>query len=324
MVAVILAIFGCAPLADESLTKRLNLPPTVESSRGCFNLAAGTVPVVVSGNVDGSIVVWNAESGKLLAAVQLDKGPVRVAIASDGTRVFAANEDKIAVVVDVTNKRIDGQLTLKSNAFDVAISRDGKIGVIGYSNGEILCYDLDRLEIIWSAKHLGSFVAVAVNETGTRIATGASDGSIAVRDAKTGGVIASYSAHRTPVVALLWTETGEQESVISAGGHDGTIAVYNWEMRRIVRRFKTDSYLQCISASAAEHVLAAGSAELGKLQSTRRRAEVTVWDLKSGELLHKLATDGVQVKAITILENRVVYSPVGKLESIRIRLTGGP
>ena len=142
---------------------------------------------VVTGGLDGSVCVWDVDSGETVSVLEGHTSSVEsVAVSVDGSRVVTGGLDGSVRVWDVdsgeTVSVLEGHT---SSARSVAVSVDGSRVVTGGWDGSVRVWDVDSGETVSVLEgHTSSARSVAVSVDGSRVVTGGKDGSVRVWDAK--------------------------------------------------------------------------------------------------------------------------------------------
>lgn len=167
----------------------------------------------------------------------------------------------------------------------------GDVFVVGDAAGGVFGLNGKSGEILWSQSdaHKDGFLCMAVNPTGTIVATGGQDGRIVIWDSKKGEVIHSIEVGKSWVEHLTWAADGKSLAAASGRrvyvyGADGQLA---WQ---------TEDHPSTVSA-----VVWSGAKEL----ATACYGRVSFFDSTSSELLQKLEWKGSLVS--------MVFSPDGDI-----------
>jgi hypothetical protein len=135
---------------------------------------------ILTGSSDGSVRVWDASSGEQIARLESGSGIRSIAIAKDGSRIYA-NLDKASVIWDGrTFEEIDRADDAKRSFGRIALSGNGE-RIATTPIGELQVWDAGLSRLIWR-RHLGSgwVNSVAISWDGTSVVAGMSDGMLRV------------------------------------------------------------------------------------------------------------------------------------------------
>lgn len=145
--------------------------------------------VFVSGGEDGTIVLWDVETGKsLLNLITGHTKPISaLAFSADGKTLASGSGNKI----HLWNAHIGdpmGTIGVRGNVHALAFSPDGKTLAIGGGDGEgsIQVWELDpnhKIQTIFTG-HQGSIYVLMFSPDGKTLASGSADGTILLWDMK--------------------------------------------------------------------------------------------------------------------------------------------
>ncbi|GAA2888011.1 hypothetical protein GCM10010517_51920 [Streptosporangium fragile] len=186
---------------------------------------------VVSGGGDGTIRIWDLDTGRQRAALTGHTGTVSsVAVTPDGSRVVSGGGDGTIRIWDLETGR---QRAMRADhggwVYSVAVTPDGSRVVSG-GHGPIWVWDLrSGRRRAMRADHGGWAVpSVAVTPDGSRVVSSGGDGTIRIWDLRSGRQRAVLTGH-TDAVAVAVTPDGRR--AISTGG-DRTVRVWDLDTGR--------------------------------------------------------------------------------------------
>jgi WD40 repeat protein/DNA-binding SARP family transcriptional activator len=173
---------------------------------------------------DGRLKVWDPSTGRLLSSLPGDGAALGPSFSADGSRVAAAwIDDENVQVLDLASDRTVSRFHV-AEAFDTALSPDGKRVAVASLEGDSAVFDVDTgkkalelsgsdcctREVSWSPD--GRYVAVA------------SDDATRVWAAETGKLLHTLLGD-TDFLSAAWSP---DSSRLVTGGSDGTTKV--WEI----------------------------------------------------------------------------------------------
>jgi WD40 repeat protein len=274
---------------------------------------------VISGSHDGTVRVWDLDSGELLRTLTDHQSHLRgvgaVAVSADGGRAVFGDYGGTVRVWDLDAGELLHSLTghrrnLRVEA--VAVTAEGRRAVSGGYDGKVLVWDLDSGELLHSLTgHHSAVRAVAVSADGRRVVSGGySDTVVRVWDLGSGELLHSLPGYddassfypSVPAVAV------SADGRVIAGNGDGTVRVWDLDSGEQLDAFSDDgaSVLSVAVSADSRRVVTGGS------------GTVRVWDLDSGELLHSLTGHGGQVWGVAVsVDGRHVVSG-GRDRTVRV------
>jgi WD40 repeat protein/tRNA A-37 threonylcarbamoyl transferase component Bud32 len=153
---------------------------------------------IVSGSSDGTVMVWDASTGKELLPLKVHTAPVFcVAASSDGGRIVSGHQDGTVKVWDARSGK--ELLTLK-----------GHTGRLMEGPGV----------------EIRAVQSVAVSKDDSRIVSGGSDNTVRVWDARSGKELLTLKGHTNVVSSVVFSSDGGR---IVSCSHDRTVRV--WDAR---------------------------------------------------------------------------------------------
>jgi WD40 repeat protein len=182
---------------------------------------------VATGSEDGSILVEDVATGRVLASLSADVAHLSaVAYSPDGKTVATASRDRrVLVWQDAGDHKILRRVLTGGPQRSLAFSPDGKALAGGGEDRDVTIWDLDgdaparRL-----AGHEGPVDAVAFTPDGRSLASAGDDATVRVWNLKKGVAARVLKGHRAPVRALAVSPDG---TVLASASDDETVRV--WE-----------------------------------------------------------------------------------------------
>jgi WD40 repeat protein/serine/threonine protein kinase len=268
---------------------------------------------LVSGGYDGTVKVWDAQTGQETLSLKGHTFEVHsVAFSPDGKRIASASNDQTVRVWDAqTGQEIR---TLKGHTgavTSVAFSPDGKRLVSGSwgqdqegrpLRGEIKVWDVQTGQETLSLNGLTDGVSsVAFSPDGKRLVSGSWDETVKVWDAQTGQQTLIFLEHTGAVLSVAFSPDGKRVVSGSGGwGHGrplpGEVKVWNAQTGKETLTLKGHTgSVNSVAFSPDGKRLVSGSGD-GTLK---------VWDAQTGQ-------ETLSLKGHTGKVTSVAFSPDGR------------
>jgi WD40 repeat protein len=247
---------------------------------------------VVSASFDGTLKVWDLESGRVLATLMGHaSGVIACAITADGERVVSTSSDRTLKAWDV--ERECALITLRGHTGWVracALTADERRVLSGSSDGTMKVWDLESGRMLATLEGHGDRVsACAITADSQRVVSGGLAGALHVWDLESGRVLTALEGHDGGVNAC--TLAGGQR-IVSAS-IDRTLKVWDLESGRslVTLTGHTFGVNACAVTADGRRVISASDDKTLK-----------VWDIENGQTLatfegHTLRVNGCAVTA---------------------------
>ncbi len=190
---------------------------------------------VASGADDFSVWVWDGVDGSELGR-HLGK-VTDLAVSPDGSLLASASWDGTIGLWPLTGTGLPKTIDLRdTGANDVTFDASGGFLYAATSKGDILVYDLERLDTAprTLVRHGFAVNELVLAEDETWLAYGAVDGVTRFIDTRTGAVFRDFTLDRLPILALAFH--GGTNRLATGDGH-GYITVISTETWQIERDF---------------------------------------------------------------------------------------
>lgn len=178
--------------------------------------------MIATGSQDGSVAVWNAESGAEIRRFQFskpDKGTEfhDLSFSPDGTRLAASGFESLAII-DVGTWKVRqpeiSQLRSRNlilNGWRVAFSPSGKTIALGMYDGSVVFLDTATLNILRVLKiHQSNVKSVAFSGDGKILATASWDRTVKFVDVESGEVVNQLRGHFEGVHEIAFSPDGSK------------------------------------------------------------------------------------------------------------------
>lgn len=239
-------------------------------------IAGGTQ--LVSASEDGTIKVWDAESGKQVGKKMTDQsGAVEsIAVTPNGERLISGGADGILRIWDLpARKRLHELPSHKMNIEGVAVSADGQLAASSAYDGNVQVWDLSGTEprSKWMANAGNTLYGVAFAPDGSRLTVVCADSAVMEFDAASGRLLGRNSNAVGKYRGVAYVPGAD--STVLAVGDDGRMRA--WDTHRNELLWTTSAHSNTVWSVACSpdgrFAVTAGS------DST-----VRIWSLKSGPL----------------------------------------
>ncbi len=251
---------------------------------------------LASGGDDGTLRIWDTESGKELLTLRGGKAVTSVAFSPDGKRVAAGNWDGTVKVWDARAGK--ERLTLrghKESITSVAFSPDGRRIASGSGDDSLKVWDANSGQALLTIELDDDYdvTCVAFSPDGKQIVSGDGEKRVTVWDAQTGQEVLTLDGHDAAISCVAFSPDGRQ---IVSGSWDRTLKV--WDVQAARELFTLSGHQESVTSVAL-------SPDGKRIVSGSEDHSVRVWDAHSGKALSTLRghADGVV---------SVAFSPDGK------------
>ncbi|MBA2733754.1 MAG: protein kinase [Acidobacteria bacterium] len=257
--------------------------------------------VIISGSADGTIKLWDSQTGALTQTLEeAGNEVVSVAFSADGKLVAVglsgSGGQGTAIIFDNSLGKLGEvrQKMTESNINTIAISPDGQTFAIGNLSGTLKLWDtvsgtlMQRLE--------GQDVqtrSVAFSPDGKSVVGGGYGNTVKIWDAETGALKRTLSGHSNEIAAVAFSPDGK---TVASGSFDNTVRLWDSETGALKQTLTAADFLVNAVAFSPDSKLVAGG-------SNRK---VLVWETQTGVLRQTMKDDSTSI-------NTIAYSPDGKM-----------
>jgi WD40 repeat protein len=215
-----------------AVTKRLSTSKIVDTGAALYGVAfAPDARRVASGSADGSVRLWDADTGKAIGGPLTGhtSAVVAVVFSPDGRRLASASMDKTLRLWNAdTGQPLGLPLTGHSDVVQsVAFSPDGHRIASASADHTLRLWDADTGRDIGTplTGHTGAVASVAFSPDGHRLASASRDGTVRLWDAGNGQPIGTpLTGHTGAVNSVMFSPDGHR---LATAGADKTIRLWN-------------------------------------------------------------------------------------------------
>ena len=266
----------------------------------------GRLAVVAGDRGDYTISLWDAGTGKFVAAIEGHTNRMQgIAFSPDGSRVATASLDQTVRLTEVrTGQTISVLRGHRGWVWSVAFSPDGRRLVSASQDKTVCLWDGltgEPIDVLYG--HTGDVWTAGYTPDGAAIVSGSSDGTIRVWDSGQTEANGVLSGHTSYVYSVAVHPDGER---VASAAWDGTARLWNATTGRELAVLDHGPADQFAVVSTCFH-------PAGRLLATRTRNivgrggdAVRLWDVDSGREVHRWP-----VESDVYRDARIAFSPDG-------------
>lgn len=253
---------GLFDYATAKKLRTLELPAEVEVHALAFagkgsrlaTLQLGALSTILAaGCSDGSVRLWDAQTGKSLGTILAHKGYItRLCLTPDGKMlVTASSEESTLRVWDITSRNLSGEFIGPAmGVTSLALSADGTMLAAGGNGFDpvIHLYDMARVgkSKLFTAYLKGghglSIFALAFSPDGKRLASGSLDKTARVWNIAERKITTKFDEHEVAVLSLAFHPNGRS---VFSGSPDKTVRQWDADTGKLIRmlgKYKGEVY----------------------------------------------------------------------------------
>lgn len=187
---------------------------------------------LATGSDDKTVRLWDVASGQEIRRLEGHQESVYgVSFSADDTALLTAGYDRVALLWDVASGVI-------LNRF---IGHQGSLyaGAISPDSRWVLTASLDTTARLWPSglmpnprrlRQTSSIITLALNRSGSVLATGASDGKVTLWETQTGQKLREFNGHQYAVESLAFSP---DEKALASASDDNTVQLVDLETGQI-------------------------------------------------------------------------------------------
>lgn len=246
--------------------------------------------VLVSGANNGSIRLWNVQSGECIRTLKGHKHAVREIVISSNERIYSSCEDGSIGVWDFKTGELITTFRGHSQAvYGLAIAQNGKVLVSSSKDGSIRIWDVDK-EACSKVLHYGrSWVnSIAIVPGGNQVLAGSEDGAINLWDITTGKREELPKQHSGWVWSIALSPISSQ---MVSGSSDSTVRLWDLQSRKWLAVFEGHrDMVSKVAVTKDGRWVVSGSIDKTAI----------IWDVKTGVVAATLRGHDGSVESVAI------------------------
>jgi WD40 repeat protein len=232
---------------------------------------------LASANEDGTLRLWDPETGQLRSSLGKHEGVSALAFAPDGAALATAGFDRTVQLWPLTRP---GQRTVLKAHTDrvtcVAYSSDGRLLASGGDDQAVLLWDVGTEQVRSRCiGHEGHVQAVAFSADGRTLASGDAD-TIILWDVASGRRYATLAAPAHGLLTLAFAPDGR---LLASGGKDNSVRLWDLKSERVRTTLSGPGRLVRTLAFSADGTHLAATCDL----PAGSRSSARVWQLPANE-----------------------------------------
>ena len=265
--------------------------------------------LLASASADGTVKVWNVETGELDHRLPRG-GPALAALAAspDGRRLAVARADNSILLWDVNEKKKSGALKGHTKSINqLAFSPEGRWLASAGQDGRLILWDMESGEARYTFRgYVNEVMATAFSPSGRWVASGDARGEVKYWSTETGKTLAYFQAHEGKITTLAFSPDGEWVAVGGTGG--------------FLKLFGTGLDLKDLELKGAPetvHMLAF-SPDNKWLVSVGTDEAIQIWDVARGEIHRRLTGHNHDIYSIALSADGKLLASGGDDGTVRV------
>jgi WD40 repeat protein len=242
----------------------------------------------LSGGDDGSVRLWDADTGRELACFKGHRSAVRaVALSPDGRWILSGGDDRTVRLWDAADGREVQRLTGHTDRVGcVAFTSDPTRAVSGGDDRTLRVWDLDAGEELASlAGHTGRVNCLAVGPDGSQVCSGGKDGTVRLWDIAKGRQTDCFEDAAGEITALAF------DGRLIVAGADRKLRL--WQHGGKTPRWSVEGRAVLLALTHR------GSNEFASVESPSPPGDVVLWlrEINAGSEVRRLGVGSGGVRA---------------------------
>ena len=249
---------------------------------------------IVSGDMDNTVKVWDAESGDCRQTLQGHSEDVTsVALSTDGRTIVSGSWDNTVKIWDTESG--DCRQTLQGHTDwvrSVAFSTDGRTILSSSCDNTVKVWDTESGDCRQTLRgHSAEVTSVALSADGRTILSGSYDKTVKVQDAESGDCRQTLQGHTSSVKCVAFSADGR---TIISGSWDNTVKIWDTETGDCRQTLQGHTLrIDSVALSCDGRTILSGSYD----------KTVKVWDTETGDCRQTLQGHTSGVRSVALSNN---------------------
>ncbi len=243
---------------------------------------------VISGSIDGTIKIWNFETGECIYTLNNHKSWVTSIILLDNNQFVSGSMDKTIKIWNLSKYECINTLTNESGINFLCLLPNNDDLASGNSDGKINIWNLATFKIVKTLQAHEKTVTCLLNKRNNLISC-SDDKNIKIWNLETYACLKTLSGH-TDLVRCLEISG---ENILFSGSDDKTIKLWDIDNGTCIKTINFNGKVFCLKP-LPDDLIVIGSSSNNNL---------VVYDFRSNEIIKKLAGHSNFVSCIKLIEN---------------------